>query len=348
MVGITILKKNNSHNNMNNSNNNNKKYNNITKGDNLINLINKTGYNTINNDSLKKSVINSVITIYSEELNKEITFLQLNSNIIWVSFYLEHELIKPILFNNKLKYNFIFKSDRKYKLKIEFKYTPNNLQGFFEECSSLYSLDFTNFYSGPNTSNVYIFNQCEKLEEIKGLANLLTINVIDIQAMFGNCYQLKMVDFKNCNTSNVTDMNCLFYKCKTLKDIKGLDYLKTGKVTNMRAMFYECEEIKHLYYGDFDTSNVVDMQAMFMRCKELSEVNLVEKFNTNKVKNMSLMFCDCQNLGKLNLESFDTSKVTDMSFMFQNCIYLEYISGIENFKTAKLEICNLCLNIAIF
>jgi hypothetical protein len=82
MVGITILKKNNSHNNMNNSNNNNKKYNNITKGDNLINLINKTGYNTINNDSLKKSVINSVITIYSEELNKEITFLQLNSNII--------------------------------------------------------------------------------------------------------------------------------------------------------------------------------------------------------------------------------------------------------------------------
>ena len=51
MVGITILKKNNSHNNMNTSNNNNKKYNNITTGDNLIN---KTDYNTINNDSLKK------------------------------------------------------------------------------------------------------------------------------------------------------------------------------------------------------------------------------------------------------------------------------------------------------
>ena len=71
MVGITKLKKNNSHNNMNTSNNNNKKYNNITKGDNLIN---KTGYNTINNDSLKKSVINSVITIYSEELNKKKLF----------------------------------------------------------------------------------------------------------------------------------------------------------------------------------------------------------------------------------------------------------------------------------
>ena len=72
MVGITILKKNNSHNNMNTSNNNNnKKYNNITKGDNLIN---KTGYNTINNDSLKKSEINSVITIYSEELNKKKLF----------------------------------------------------------------------------------------------------------------------------------------------------------------------------------------------------------------------------------------------------------------------------------
>ena len=56
---------------MNTSNNNNKKYNNITKGDNLIN---KTGYNTINNDSLKKSVINSVITIYSEELNKKKLF----------------------------------------------------------------------------------------------------------------------------------------------------------------------------------------------------------------------------------------------------------------------------------
>ena len=56
---------------MNTINNSNKEYNNYTKGDNLIN---KTGYNTINNDSLKKSVINSVITIYSEELNKKKLF----------------------------------------------------------------------------------------------------------------------------------------------------------------------------------------------------------------------------------------------------------------------------------
>ena len=89
MVGITILKKNNSHNNMNTSNNN-KKYNNITTGDNLIN---KTDYNTINNDSLKKSVINGAIIIYSKELNKEITFLQLNYNMFEGSVYLEHVLI---------------------------------------------------------------------------------------------------------------------------------------------------------------------------------------------------------------------------------------------------------------
>ena len=91
----------------------------------------------------------------------------------------------------------------------------------------------------------------------------------------------------------------MFYGCKELKEIKGINKFITSKVSNMRAMFYECNKLIKLDLN-FDTSNVTDMERKFYKCKALMEIIGIDRFNTNKVINMKLMFLYCNNLVNLN------------------------------------------------
>ena len=116
------------------------------------------------------------------------------------------------------------------------------MKGFFNECSNIISLDFSNF----NTSNVTdmsgMFNECHKLKEIKGINKFNTNKVETFSGMFQNCYQLINLDL-NFDTSNVTDMGFMFNKCNELKEIKGIDKFNTNKVIDMNAMFQECNNL---------------------------------------------------------------------------------------------------------
>ena len=58
--------------------------------------------------------------------------------------------------------------------------------------------------------------------------------------MFDNCIKLKNLDLSNFNTSNVMNMENMFYGCFELKEIKGIERFNTNKVTNMRGMFEFC------------------------------------------------------------------------------------------------------------
>ena len=48
---------------------------------------------------------------------------------------------------NKWKIDYKFPKDGKYEFKIVFNNNINNLHSFFEECSTLYSIDLSNFDS---------------------------------------------------------------------------------------------------------------------------------------------------------------------------------------------------------
>ena len=51
-----------------------------------------------------------------------------------------------------------------------------------------------------------MFNKCLKLKEIKGINNLNTSNVINMNALFQGCKKLKYLDLSQFNTSKVIDM----------------------------------------------------------------------------------------------------------------------------------------------
>lgn len=116
------------------------------------------------------------------------------------------------------------------------------------------------------------------------------------------------------DTSNVTDMNFMFYRCNKLTEI-DVSGFNTSNVTNMHGMFSLCSSLTTLDVSGFDTSNVIRMAQMFQRCENLKNLDL-KSFNTSNVTRMEGMFVSCSSLEQLDVSGFDTSKVTECMQMF--------------------------------
>ena len=125
------------------------------------------------------------------------------------------------------------------------------------------------------------------------------------------------------NTSEVTNMTCMFEGCSTLTSL-DVSSFNTAKVTNMNSMFSGCSSLTSLDVSSFNTSKVTNMRGMFYGCSSLKSLD-VSNFNTENVTNMQIMFNDCSSLKRLDVSGFNTAKVTDMAWMFKDCSALTTI-----------------------
>ena len=125
-----------------------------------------------------------------------------------------------------------------------------------------------------------------------------------------------------------------FYDCTVLKNIVGIENLKTGDVTDMKWMFFGCSGLANLDVSKFNTSKVTDMTCMFASCSGLTNLD-VSKFNTSNVTDMTCLFSNCSSLTSLDVSSFNTSRVTEMSFMFNKCSSLSNLD-VSNFNTSNV------------
>ena len=123
------------------------------------------------------------------------------------------------------------------------------------------------------------------------------------------------IDVSNLNSFSDNDDNGLFEKTKfKYIDISDWD---TSSVTNMLSMFYKCNELKSV--GDisyWDVSNVTNMAYMFTGCSNLNQD--ISRWSVSLVTDMSYMFFRCENFNQ-NISSWDVSNVTDMCAMFKFC-----------------------------
>ena len=94
-------------------------------------------------------------------------------------------------------------------------------------------------------------------------------NITDLDHFFWACPQIISLDFSDFDTSEITSMKSMFFRCKKLKEIKGINKFITNKVTDMSSMFSNCEELEYLDLSNFDTSNVTSIDGMFNRCYKL-------------------------------------------------------------------------------
>ena len=297
---------------------------------NILNLIKEKTIIENNIDiidfSEKRKIINSInceFEINEENKNKLIQILNFDINQI-KEMYLDDKQIDICT-----RYKF---DKEKNNIKIIFENNLENLNDMFSQCSSLKSLNLSNF----NTNNVKhmsnIFPHCSSLINLN-LSNFNTNNVIEMDNMFSECSSLTSLNLSNFNTNNVTNMNRIFYNCKSLISL-NLSNFNTKNVNDMEGIFYNCSSLTSLNLSNFNTKNVTDMSNMFCNCSSLTSLNL-SHFNTKNVTNMNWMFYNCKSLNSLNLSNFNTSKTIYMNNMFANCNSLNNLD-ISNFNTNEV------------
>ena len=122
------------------------------------------------------------------------------------------------------------------------------------------------------------------------------------------------------------DLNNNFYKKFEYNGFTNLIFkdVDTSNVTNMGDMFYRCSNLTSLDLPRWDTSKVTNMSNMFYSCSNLTSLDL-SGWDTSKVTYMSNMFTNCNALISLDVSGWDTSKVTNMSNMFYRCNSLKTI-----------------------
>ena len=106
-----------------------------------------------------------------------------------------------------------------------------NMKYMFERCSSLTSLDISNFNTS-NVTNIHgMFSACSSLTSLD-LSNFNTSNVTDIGYMLGGCSSLTSLDLSNFDTSKVDYSNEVFSRCDSLTDVYITVEATLNKLTN--------------------------------------------------------------------------------------------------------------------
>ena len=226
-------------------------------------------------------------------------------------------------------YEYKFPTEGKYTIKIIFLKLLTNINYMFSKCSSLTSLNLSNFKTDNVIDMREMFSKCSSLTSLN-LSNLNTENVRDMRYMFYKCSSLVKLDFWTFNINKVSNMKYIFCECTSLTSL-NLSNFDNNNITDMGGMFSNCYSLTSLNLTNFNTNHVTDMSEMFSRCYALTSLNL-SNFNTNNVINMKYMFSNCYSLKSLNLNNFDTHNVIDMSSMFSDCSSL-FSLNISNFNT---------------
>ena len=113
-----------------------------------------------------------------------------------------------------------------------------------------------------------------------------------------------------------------FYNMANLESFTGMSFLNTSEVTSMAYMFYKCVNLTSLDVRNFNTSQVTTMFSMFNGCSSLTSLDL-SSFNTSQVTIMGSMFNGCNNLQTIYAgNGWSTAAVAASSNMFTGCTSL--------------------------
>ena len=164
-----------------------------------------------------------------------------------------------------------------------------------------------------NQDSSSLFDNLTNVISITGMNNFNTSNVTNMQGMFYEARNLTTLDVSNWDTSKVTTMRSMFVNLRRITTLNVSNW-NTSNVTNMQFVFYYMNNITTLDVSNWNTSKVTDMVGMFKGTNKLATLN-VSNWNTSNVTRMEGMFTGA-GITALNVSNWNTSKVTTMYQMF--------------------------------
>ena len=179
----------------------------------------------------------------------------------------------------------------------------------------------------PKSTNRWFYN-FSSLEQVDGWVNADTSQVTDMSYMFYRCNLSKGLDAPNLNTSAVTNMSNMFYGCKGLSSATGPDLSRwdVSNVTDMSSMFQECTALQAPKTTGWDTSSVTNMSSMFRGCSSIATFDLTP-WDLSSVEFANYMFSGCSALTTITLPDEDMAALTNAKYMFNGCAALTTVNA---------------------
>lgn len=146
---------------------------------------------------------------------------------------------------------------------------PTNCYSWFFGCKDLTTIEGIGYLNTENvTSMRAMFSGCSSLTSLD-VSNFKTQNVTSMRAMFSRCSSLTSLDVSKFNTDKVTNMSGMFGRCSNLTSLNVSNF-NTANVTDMLAMFLNCNILTTIYASDkFVTTACSDDERMFSGCEKL-------------------------------------------------------------------------------
>ena len=201
-----------------------------------------------------------------------------------------------------------------------------------------------------------MFSDCSTLSSLD-LSNFNTAIVSDMSLMFGSCSTLSSLDLSNFYTKEVRDMSYMFSRCSALTTIYASDKFVTSKVQSGISMFSACKNLKGtiLNYKDSKTDHTYancGTNGYFTPVFEYAEFNegtgtLTFRRGLSKPKGAYALNLEASEPGWWSTHRYEIKKVvfdasfanarpTSCYYWFCNCSELTDIEGIENLNTENV------------
>jgi len=155
----------------------------------------------------------------------------------------------------------------------------------------------------------------------------------NFDGLFAFDNELETIDLTGWDTSNVTNMNSMFWNCTKLKEVIGIENLDVSNVTTFGSLFDSCFSLKEIDISLWNTPNCLNCGYMFDSCTNLVAVNGLDELKLPKCKHLAYMFADCENLKSVEMSNVGTNTCAT-SCMFRNCKNLETVK-LSNIKFTK-------------
>ena len=187
----------------------------------------------------------------------------------------------------------------------------------FYNCSSLRSLDLSNFITPEAKSYGHMFYGCSSLVSLD-ISNLITSQITHMDNMFHKCSSLTSLNLSNFNTENVEFIGGMFLACVQLTSL-DLSNFDTSKVTSMDHLFHNCINLEYININKFTDEALNDTTDMFNNLPNNIIVCINPNSNNQKIiqelNKKKYFYIDCSDDWKSNKKQ--------MINCIKNCIIYE-------------------------
>ena len=136
------------------------------------------------------------------------------------------------------------KIEKELEIKLKQIKSVKDISYMFSGCTRLEKIKYSNWDTNNVTNMEGIFNNCSSLTSLPDISKWNTKNVINMLGIFNCCFSLtSLPDISRWNTNNVANMSYIFSECKSLTSLPDISQWNTNNVTNMEKIFSECSSL---------------------------------------------------------------------------------------------------------